>query len=72
MNEQAKQFSVEWLKKRGFFDEDSISDGLVGEFTLELIETYLDQKHDQDSLKNVPGLFYIIVKELLDNGYDIL
>lgn len=69
MNEQSRQFAINWLKSRGFFNKGSISKGLDGEFALELVETFLDQDHDDESFEYVPKLFLLIYEEMIKNNY---
>ena len=63
MNEEAIDFTIDWLKKNEIINEP------VGNFVLEIMECYLDQNHDEDTIKEAPTIFCEIVVELIENGY---
>ena len=63
MNDEALEFAIAWLRDRGVLKDVS------GSYVLELIEAYLDQNHDFETVKDVPELFCEIVIELIENDY---
>jgi len=70
MNQDCRQFVVNWLREREYFDKDSLGGGLVGEYALELMETFLDQDHNKQTFNLVPKLFYILYKEMIENDFN--
>ena len=62
MNKDILIYAKNRLKEEGYFDEDT-EDNLIGEYVLELFETFVEQSHDSFSFKTVPSLFFLIWTE---------
>ena len=62
MNKDILIFVKNRLKEEGYFDND-MEDNLIGEYVLELFETFIDQSHDKHTLDIVPRLFFLFWTE---------
>jgi len=62
MNHEALDTAIDILRDKGLLKD------ICGIFTLELVETYLDQSHDEETIRDVPTLFCEIVIQLLEDG----
>jgi len=56
-------YAYDWLKSRGFFDEDSDYEGMLGEAILELVEVFSRQGHSGFSAGLTKEMFYRLLAD---------
>ena len=62
MNKDILIYVKNRLKEDGYFDEEDENE-LIGEYVLELFETYMGQSHDNYTFDSVPKLFFLLWTE---------